>query len=66
MMFESNSFITLLTAPWFFAVVGGFIVLGIFMAYGALRTAKRTRSEKLLRDAATRKIYHDDATGKRV
>jgi xanthosine utilization system XapX-like protein len=40
---ESPSFSTLVTAPWFIAVVG---VLGIAIAYGMARTRRQTERER--------------------
>ena len=64
--FESHAFITFLTSPWFFAVVGGFIILGLALAYGAYRTRHRSRLEKLQRDQGTREVYRKDERGERV
>lgn len=63
---ESNWFITLLTTPWFLAVVGGTIVLGIAIAYGFWRNRKRTIAERMQTEAATREIYHKDEPGRRT
>ena len=38
---ESHGFITLLTTPWFIAVVIGTIVLGAAIAYGMMRAPRR-------------------------
>jgi hypothetical protein len=57
---ESHGFIALLTAPWFLAVVGGTIVLGIVIAYGMLRSGGRTPREKRRTEEATRDIYHKE------
>jgi hypothetical protein len=55
---ESHGFITLLTTPWFLAVVGGTIVLGIAIAYGIISSRQRTDQERAETDAASRKVYH--------
>jgi hypothetical protein len=63
---ESHGFIALLTAPWFLAVVGGTIVLGIAIAYGMIRVGRRTPREKRRTEEATREIYHKDKGDGRV
>jgi hypothetical protein len=63
---ESHGFITLLTTPWFLAVVGGTIVLGIAIAYGMIRVGRRSPSEQRRTEEATREIYHKDDPGDRT
>lgn len=60
---ESHGFITLLTTPWFIAVVIGTIVLGAAIAYGMMRGGRRTRGEEQRSEAGTRDIYHKDNGG---
>jgi hypothetical protein len=43
--------------PWVILVVGGTIVLGLVIAWGAWRTGRRTPAEKAIRDAGTREVY---------
>jgi hypothetical protein len=43
---ESHAFITLLTTPWFFTVVGGFILLGLALACGTAQARKRASRDK--------------------
>ncbi len=57
---ESNAFITLLTSPWFFAVVGGFIILGIVIFIASQRAKKRTPLEQLQGELGARRLYHKD------
>lgn len=63
---ETHGFIALLTAPWFLAVVGGTIVLGIAIAYGMLRSGRRSPGEKRRTEAGTRDIYHKDERSGRL
>jgi hypothetical protein len=57
---ESHSFITLLTAPWFIVVVGGFIVLGLAIAYGMARTSKRTARHRAAASHGVREAVAKD------
>jgi hypothetical protein len=57
---ESHGFIALLTSPWFLAVVGGTIILGIAIAYGMTRASRRTPRERTRTEEGTRDIYHKD------
>ena len=43
--------------PWAFIVLGGMIVLGIAIAYGAMRTSHRTRAERMASERATHQLY---------
>jgi hypothetical protein len=43
--------------PWAFIVLGGIIVLGIAIAYGAMRNSQRTRAEKMASERATHQLY---------
>lgn len=63
---ESHGFIALLTAPWFLAVVGGTIILGIAIAYGMMRGGRRTPREERRTEQGTRDIYHKDERSGRL
>ncbi|CAN7662867.1 hypothetical protein LJR016_005235 [Devosia sp. LjRoot16] len=57
---ESHSFITLLTTPWFLVVVGGFIVLGLAIAYGMRRTRSKTARDSAAAAAQGIREHRDD------
>jgi hypothetical protein len=42
---------------WLFAIAGGVVLLGLFLAFGMRRTAQLTPREAAARDAATHKAY---------
>lgn len=46
--------------PWLFAVLGGAIILGIVIAYGAFKSSKATPRQKAAGEQATRDLYHKD------
>jgi hypothetical protein len=48
------------TAMYFFAVVGGAIILGIAMAYGIARNKHRSRAEKLETERGTHRLYEEE------
>lgn len=48
------------TAMYFFAVVGGVIILGIAMAYGMARNRQRSRAEKLESERGAHRIYEEE------
>lgn len=58
--FQSNSVITLLTTPWFIVVVGGFIALGLALAWGMRKERRRSSMARSLRDAGTRRVYQEE------
>jgi hypothetical protein len=61
---ESHSFVTLLTAPWFLVVVGGFIVLGLAISYGMTQTRKRADRDRAAAAAAgVREAAEKDHSG---
>lgn len=45
--------------PWAFAILIGFIVLGIAIGYGIGRANQRSRTERLASEDGTRKVYRD-------
>lgn len=45
---------------WFFAVVGGTLILGIAIAYGFIQYHRRDKSKDALTEAATRAVYHQE------
>lgn len=50
----------LMASPWFFAVFGGFIILGAVIAYGMYRNEQTTPREKAEAEAGTRRMYERD------
>jgi len=44
---------------WLFAIVGGVVLLGLFLAFGMRRTAQLTPTESAVRDAGTRQAYRE-------
>lgn len=52
---DSHALSTLLTAPWFLVVVGGFICLGLAIAYGMSRTRRRVERDRAAAAAEGRK-----------
>ena len=59
---ETQTGVTLLTSPWFFAVVGGFIILGIVIFIAARRARQRTRLEQAQGELGARRMYNKDDT----
>jgi hypothetical protein len=53
-------FMDLASAPWALWVALGTVILGLVIAYGMLRTARRTRAEKAVTEAGTRRIYQEE------
>lgn len=51
--------------PWALATAGGFVILGIAIGYAMTRVSRRTRQERLDRDAATRELYREDESESR-
>ncbi|WP_158541512.1 hypothetical protein [Pelagibacterium lacus] len=45
---------------WLFAVLGGAIILGIVIAYGAIKSSQATRRQKDAAERGTRDMYHKD------
>jgi hypothetical protein len=50
----------LMASPWFFAVVGGFIILGAIIAYGMYRNEQTTPREQVEAEAGARRMYERD------
>lgn len=48
------------TVLYFLAIVGGTAVLGGAIAYGYLQYKHRTRREKQITEAATRRLYEEE------
>ena len=48
------------TALWFFAVVGGAVILGIALAYGMIHNRKRTAREKIAAERGAHEIYEKE------
>ena len=48
------------TFSWLFAVAGGFIILGIAIAYGLLHNRRRTREERRMAEEGAHEIYKRD------
>lgn len=46
--------------PWFFAVLGGAVILGIVIAYGAFKSSRATPRQKEAGERGAREIYHKD------
>lgn len=51
-------------SPWLFAVVGGTIILGIFIAYGMIKSSHASRRQVDTAERGARELYHKDE-GKR-
>ncbi|WP_417580219.1 hypothetical protein [Pelagibacterium sp.] len=48
------------TFPWLFAVLGGAVILGLVIAYGAFRSTKATPRQKDAAERGAHEIYHKD------
>ncbi len=46
--------------PWSFVVVIGAILLGAALAYGMWINSRRTRADKMVTEAATRREYKEE------
>lgn len=46
--------------PWLFAVLGGVIILGIAIAYGAYKSSKATPRQKDAAERGAHELYHKD------
>jgi len=46
--------------PWLFAVLGGAVILGLVIAYGAIKSSKATPRQKETAERAAHDIYHKD------
>ncbi|UYQ71420.1 hypothetical protein OF122_15400 [Pelagibacterium flavum] len=46
--------------PWLFAVLGGAVILGLVIAYGAIRSSKATPRQKDAAEHAAHDLYHKD------
>ena len=47
-------------SPWLFAVFGGAILLGIFIAYGMFKSGKASRRQVNTAERGARELYHKD------
>lgn len=48
---------------WPLVVIGGFIALGIAMAYGLMQNARRDKRKDAVTEAATRDLYDKSRSG---
>lgn len=48
------------TFSWLFAVAGGFIILGIAIAYGLMQNRRRTLTERRVAEDGAHEIYKQD------
>lgn len=46
--------------PWLFAVLGGVVILGIFLAYGAWKSSRATRRQKAAAERGAHEMYHEE------
>lgn len=46
--------------PWLFAVLGGAIILGLFLAYGAYKSSTATRRQKQAAERGAQRIYEEE------
>lgn len=46
--------------PWLFAVLGGAIILGLVIAYGAFKSSKATPAQKARAERGAEEAYHKD------
>ena len=46
--------------PWLFAVLGGAIILGFVIAYGAYKSSRAKSRQKRAAQRATHDLYHKD------
>ncbi|WP_196259613.1 hypothetical protein [Pelagibacterium limicola] len=46
--------------PWLFAVFGGAAILGLAIAYGALKSRKASRRQREAAEQGARDLYHKD------
>lgn len=46
--------------PWLFAVVGGALILGIVLAYGAWKSSNATRRQKAAAERGAHDLYQED------
>ncbi|SDG38753.1 hypothetical protein [Pelagibacterium luteolum] len=49
--------------PWLFAVLGGAVILGIVLAYGAFKSSRATRRQQEAAERGAEEIYHKDHSG---
>lgn len=47
-------------SPWLFAIVGGAVLLGIAIAYGAVKSSHASRRQRDAAEEGARKMYHKD------
>lgn len=48
--------------PWLFAVLGGAVILGIVLAYGAWKSSQATKRQKAAAERGAHEMYHKDET----
>ena len=48
------------TAIWFFAVVGGTIILALVLAYGLMLTRRRSAAQRRLNEQGAHDIYQKE------
>jgi hypothetical protein len=48
------------TLLYFFAVVGGALILGLAIAYGFMRSKQRTQREKLAAERGAHEVYEKE------
>lgn len=46
--------------PWLFAVLGGAVILGLVIAYGAFRSSKATPRQEQAAERGAHDLYHKD------
>jgi hypothetical protein len=46
--------------PWLIAVVGGTIILGIAIAFAAIKSSQATRRQRQAGEQGARDLYHKD------
>lgn len=47
-------------SPWLFAILGGAVLLGIAIAYGAMKSSHASRRQRDAAEEGARKMYHKD------
>ncbi len=46
--------------PWLFAVLGGAVILGLIIAYGATKSGRANRRQRDAAERGARDLYHKD------
>lgn len=46
--------------PWLFAVLGGAIILGLVIAYGAIKSSQATRRQKEAAERGAHDLYESE------